>query len=183
MNPSASVITPDSTMQAVLEAFPGARRTLFRQYHIGGCSSCGFQSEETLAQVCARNNLPAVAPVLESIRSGQEQDEQVLIAPAGLAAWLKAEKPPRLLDIRTREEWDVVRIEGATLMGQDVMQEILSRWSRTDGLVIYDHEGKQSLDAAAYFLGHGFQQVRCLRGGIDAWAQQVEPALPRYRLE
>jgi hypothetical protein len=29
-------------MSAVLENFPGARRALFRKYHIGGCSSCGF---------------------------------------------------------------------------------------------------------------------------------------------
>jgi rhodanese-related sulfurtransferase len=43
-----------------------------------------------------------------------------------------------------------------------------------------DHQGKNSLDAAAYFMGHGLQKVRCLRGGIDAWAQEVEPAMRRY---
>ncbi len=29
-------------MSAVLEKFPGAQRALFRRYHIGGCSNCGF---------------------------------------------------------------------------------------------------------------------------------------------
>jgi rhodanese-related sulfurtransferase len=49
--------------------------------------------------------------------------------------------------------------------------------------VIVDHQGKSALDAAAYFMGHGLQNVRCLRGGLDAWAQEVEPKLPRYKIE
>jgi rhodanese-related sulfurtransferase len=46
-----------------------------------------------------------------------------------------------------------------------------------------DHQGKQALDAAAYFLGHGLQNVRCLRGGLDAWSREVDPAVRRYRLD
>ena len=42
-------------MAALLEAYPGAQRALFRNYHIGGCSSCGFRPDETLADVCDRN--------------------------------------------------------------------------------------------------------------------------------
>jgi hypothetical protein len=38
------------------------------------------------------------------------------------------------------------------------------------------------MDAAAYFMGHGLQSVRCLRGGIDAWAQEVETGMRRYKL-
>ena len=51
-----NTLGPRSTMQQVLEVYPGARRALFRRYHIGGCSSCGFQPEETLEKVCQRNN-------------------------------------------------------------------------------------------------------------------------------
>jgi len=76
-----------------------------------------------------------------------------------------------------------VKIEGAVFFTQDLMQEMLSRWPRDLPLVIYDHQGKRSMDATAYFLGHGFTNVRSLRGGIDAWAQGVRPELPRYRLQ
>ena len=55
------------------------------------------------------------------------------------------------------------------------MREILSEGTNTRPLVIVDHQGAQGLDAAAYFLGHGLQNVRCLRGGIDAWAKEVDP--------
>jgi rhodanese-related sulfurtransferase len=50
-------------------------------------------------------------------------------------------------------------------------------------MVLYDHRGQQSLDAAAYFMGQGFRNVRCLRGGIDAWSREVDEKIPRYRLE
>jgi rhodanese-related sulfurtransferase len=62
------------------------------------------------------------------------------------------------------------------------MRQIMSDGSNTRPLVIVDHQGKNSLDAAAYFLGHGLQNVRCLRGGIDAWAREVDPTLRRYKL-
>jgi len=51
-------------MSAVLENFPGAQRALFRRYHIGGCSSCGFSPDETLtdsAAITARNRSTIVA--------------------------------------------------------------------------------------------------------------------------
>ena len=50
----AAAIGPQSTMADVLAAWPGAQRALFRRYHIGGCSSCAFRPDETLAQVCER---------------------------------------------------------------------------------------------------------------------------------
>jgi rhodanese-related sulfurtransferase len=68
------------------------------------------------------------------------------------------------------------------LLSQPVMREIMTEGTNTRPLVIIDHQGRQGLDAAAYFLGHGLQQVRCLRGGIDAWAQTVEPGMRRYRV-
>jgi rhodanese-related sulfurtransferase len=63
------------------------------------------------------------------------------------------------------------------------MQVILGKWSREQLLVVYDHKGARSMDAAAYFQGHGFDKVKTLRGGIDAWSAEVDPALPRYHLE
>jgi rhodanese-related sulfurtransferase len=62
------------------------------------------------------------------------------------------------------------------------MRNLLAAGTNTLPVVIIDHQGKQGLDAAAYFIGHGLQNVRCLRGGIDAWAQEVDPKLRRYKL-
>ena len=175
-------VSSQSPMSAVLEAFPGAQRALFRRYHIGGCSQCGFQSTETLAQVCERNgNLP-VDEVLAHIRTSHEQDAKLLIEPKELAEWRKQDSSVRLVDVRSREEFEAVNIAGSQLLSQEVMRQIMGDGSNTRPLVIVDHQGKNALDAAAYFMGHGLQNVRCLRGGIDAWAQEVETGMRRYKL-
>ena len=169
-------------MREVLEAYPGAQRALFRRYHIGGCSQCGFQPTETLEQVCERNGGLNADEVLEHIRTSHEQDAKILIEPKELAEWLKRDKSIRLLDVRSREEFEAVHIGGSVLMSQPLTQEIMAEGTNTRPLVIIDHQGKQGLDAAAYFMGHGLMEVRCLRGGIDAWSQEVDRGMRRYRL-
>src|ERR1041385_3293799 len=176
------VIGPQSEMREVLKAFPGAQRALFRRYHIGGCSQCVFQPTESLEQVCQRNSGLDVAEVLAHIRTSHEQDQKILIEPKELADWLRQDKSVRLLDVRSREEFEAVSIDGAVLMSQPVMQEIMGAGTNSRPLVVIDHQGGKALDAAAYFLGHGLTNVRCLRGGIDAWSLGVARKLPRYRL-
>jgi rhodanese-related sulfurtransferase len=175
-------ISLQSPMSAVLENFPGAQRALFRRYHIGGCSSCGFSPDETLVQVCARNGNLDVAEVLAHIQSSHEQDAKVLISPAELAGFLQRDQSVKLVDVRSREEFEAVNITGSVLLSQDVMRELMASGSNTNPVVVIDHAGKNGLDAAAYFMGHGLQNVRCLRGGIDAWAQEVDVKMRRYKL-
>ena len=175
-------IGAESPIHEVLETFPGAQRALFRRYHIGGCSSCGFGQDETLAQVCARNGNLDVAGVLAHIQSSHEQDAKILISPKELAELLQRDKSVKLIDVRSREEFEAVNIEGSILLSQPVMQQLMASGSNTEPIVIIDHQGKNGLDAAAYFMGHGLLNVRCLRGGIDAWAQEVDPKMRRYKL-
>jgi len=179
---ATEVISGKSTMSQVLEAYPGAQRALFRRYHIGGCSSCAFRPDETLAQVCERNGNLNVDEVVEHIKSSHELDAKIFITPKDLADWRNEDPSVRLVDVRSREEFEAVHINGSMLLSQDVMRQVMSDGSNTRPLVVIDHQGKQGLDAAAYFMGHGLQNVRCLRGGIDAWSQEVDPKVRRYRL-
>jgi rhodanese-related sulfurtransferase len=175
-------INLQSPMSTVLEHFPGAQRALFRRYHIGGCSSCGFQPTETLAEVCARNGNLDVAEVLAHIQSSHEQDAKVLISPKELAELLQCDQSVKLVDVRSREEFEAVNIAGSVLLSQDAMRELMASGSNSNPIVVIDHAGKNGLDAASYFMGHGLQNIRCLRGGIDAWAQEVELKMRRYKL-
>ncbi len=174
--------TADMTMAELLETYPGAQRALFRNYHVGGCASCGFRPDETLAEVCQRNDGLDPEEVLESVRRAWEQDERVMISPQEVKDLLET-GGVELLDIRTREEYDAVHVEGAQFLDQGRLQEVLATKPKDDLLVILDHNGSRSLDAAAYFAGHGFTNIKCLRGGIDAWSVQVDSTLPRYTLE
>ena len=180
---SIVTIDPNITMRELLEQFPGAQRALFRKYHIGGCSSCGFSPDETLAGVCARNENVDVEEAIEHIIASDAADRAMQIEPRDLQEKLSSGEKLKLLDVRTREEYDAVKLPGAQLFTQELMQTVLSAWSREDLLVIYDHQGQRSMDAAAYFQGHGFTNVKSLRGGIDAYSAEADASLPRYSLE
>lgn len=181
MQTASSEPTPDLTMEELLGLYPGARRTLFQLHHIGGCSSCGFSPSETLAQICERNGGLSPVTVLGEIQEGHLKDEALLISPSDLHAQI-ADPSIRLLDIRTREEFDAVSIPGSRFMTQEIMQESMN-WPKETQLILIDHLGSRVLDAAAYFAGHGFTRVKGLRGGIDAYAEQADPSIPRYTTE
>lgn len=183
MNSVTTAIDPGITMRELLVQYPGAQRALFRKYHIGGCSSCGFSPDETLAAVCARNENLNVSEVVDHILSSDGADRAMQIEPRELADRIANGETVHLLDVRTREEWEAVKIGDARLFTQEVMHEITGKWPRENLLVVYDHQGVRSLDAAAYFQGHDFQNVKSLRGGIDAWSAEVDPNIPRYHLE
>jgi len=175
-------ISPQITMGELLEQCPGAQRALFRHYHIGGCASCGFQPGETLEGVCSRNDGIDPGEAIARILEAHEADERVFISAIEADAALK-KNAAALLDIRTREEFEAVHIPGSRLMGQELLQEVMSTCPKETLIIIVDHTGSRSLDAAAYFTGHGFTDIRALRGGIDAWSCEVDPSLPRYTTE
>ncbi len=183
MSTTATSIDPNITMRDLLERFPGAQRALFRKYHIGGCASCGFSPDETLAGVCLRNDNLDPAEAIQHVIESDAADRAMQIEPTELAARIKQGEAVHLLDVRTREEFDAVKLDGAELFTQEVMQQAMSQWKKDELLVIYDHQGDRSMDAAAYFQGHGFAKVKSLRGGIDAWSQEVDASIPRYELE
>ncbi len=183
----ASPLSPHTTMADLQAAIPGARRALFARYHIGGCQSCGFRDDETLADVCARNDNLPVNEVISHIEASHENDLRLQISPAELAEILASSTDGgasvRLLDVRTQEEREAVALPGATAMSQELLREAFATWDKSAPVFIYDHTGPQALDTAAYFAGHGFTNVKALAGGIDRYSQDVDPTLPRYRVE
>jgi rhodanese-related sulfurtransferase len=177
-----TALSPEITMSELLEAMPGARRALFAKYHIGGCSSCGFSPDETLADVCRRNDNLDAAEVLAHLEASAEQDARMQLGPAELSAMLADGAPLRLIDVRSREEHEAVKLPNSELMTQELLQKLFGE-DKAQRIVVYCHHGIRSLDAAAYLVGHGLTNVKSLAGGIDAWSCEIDQSLPRYRLE
>src|ERR1700693_3024713 len=98
MNVSVA-INPTITMRDLLVQFPGAQRALFRKYHIGGCSSCGFSPDETLAQVCARNENLNVDEAIEHIVTSEEAERAMQIEPREVAERIARGEKVYLLDV------------------------------------------------------------------------------------
>ncbi len=173
-----SDLSADTPMGAILEALPGAKRALFARYHLGGCQSCAFSNEETLADLCNRSELPVVE-VLEHLLASHAHDLEMLMEPAEARGKLSS---LRLIDIRTREEHEAVVIVGSEFFTQELQQHLFAGDPETV-ILLYDHSGRNVLDQVAWFRGHGLKQTFGMRGGIDAWSREVNPSLPRYRIE
>jgi rhodanese-related sulfurtransferase len=165
-------------MDQVTKVFPSAQRALFQKYHVGGCSSCGFQPTDVLATVAMNHGLD-VNEVVEHIKRSEEMEKDLEIAPHEVAQFFKEGKI-KLLDVRTPEEYAIASVAGSVLVDQTLAQEIMQTWPKETPIVTMCHHGMRSLDAAAYLRGHGFVNAKSMTGGIDAWALQIDPAVPRY---
>lgn len=173
-----SDLTADTPMEEILAALPGAKRALFARYHLGGCQSCAFSNDETLAALCGRSELDA-AEVLAHLLESHGHDLEMLMEPADAKARAGS---LRLVDVRTREEHDAVAIADSEFFTQDLQQQIFAGDPEA-AILLYDHCGGHVLDQVAWFRGHGLKNAFGLRGGIDAWSAEVDSSLPRYRIE
>jgi rhodanese-related sulfurtransferase len=97
-----------------------------------------------------------------------------------VAELLQSAAPPRLVDVREQAEWDIVHLPAGQLLTDQLLDEILSDWPQDTSIVCYCHHGIRSVNAALFLAQKGFRNVSSMRGGIDAWAQEVDPSLPRY---
>jgi rhodanese-related sulfurtransferase len=85
-----------------------------------------------------------------------------------------------LVDVREPWEHQICRIDGSVLIP---MQELAMRAALledADDVVIYCHSGIRSLNAAAWLRAQGIESARSMAGGIDRWAVEIDPAVPRY---
>jgi rhodanese-related sulfurtransferase len=184
MEPKAPVSTDPKdlsgawTMEQVTTIFPSAQRALFQKYHVGGCSSCGFQPMDTLATVAMNHGID-VNEVIQHIQRSQEMEKDLEITPRETAELLKDGKI-KLVDVRSAQEYAIASVPGSVLADQSVAQEILQTWPKDTPIVTMCHHGMRSLDAAAYLRGHGFTNTRSMTGGIDAWSLQIDDSIPRY---
>lgn len=169
--------TVDTKMGELMAQMPGARRALFARYHLGGCQSCAFDDEETLGSLCERAELDA-GEVLGHLLKSHEHDLTMLMGPKEVAA----REDVLFVDVRTREEYEAVKIAGAEFFTQEV-QERIFREKPGGVVVLYDHTGRYVLDQVAWFRGHGVENAFGMVGGIDGWSREVDGKVMRYRVE
>ncbi len=172
-------ITPDMTMERILEIAPAAQRALFQRYHVGGCSACGFQPSDTLAQVCKDHNILDVGEVITTIRRADEVDRRCQAEPAEVKAWLDQRQEFSFIDVRPPEELAQARIPAAEPLDFADSGKYMNL-PRERRIVFVCKDGKRSLDVASYFIGHGFTNVWSLRGGIEAWAKEIDATVGSY---
>ncbi len=84
-----------------------------------------------------------------------------------------------LLDVRSPEEWGFNHLEGATLIPIEEIQQRHGELPHDEEIIAYCHTGSRSLQVARYLQAIGYN-IKSLNGGIDQWADEIDPTIPRY---
>jgi adenylyltransferase/sulfurtransferase len=86
-----------------------------------------------------------------------------------------------LIDVREPQEWEIAHIEGARLIPLAELPDRLAELPLEGAIVLHCHLGVRSMRALEFLRDTaGFKRVQSLRGGIDAWSEEVDPGVPRY---
>jgi rhodanese-related sulfurtransferase len=102
------------------------------------------------------------------------------ISPAEAAELLRENKV-KLIDVREPWEFESARIAGSVPMPMgDVPARAHQELDPDERLVVLCHHGMRSMSVTVWLRNQGFEQVQSLRGGIDAWSAEVDPAVSRY---
>ena len=135
---------------------------------------------------------PAARPITELIDyelfcgvvsdAAQEAAADSTISAQELKDMLDAGKDPYLVDVREPVEFEIVKIPGGVLIPKDriLSGEALAELPQDQPLVLYCRTGVRSAEALAAVKAAGFRDAVHLRGGVTAWATQVDPSLPTY---
>lgn len=105
------------------------------------------------------------------------------ISATDTAAALQGPDPrPLLLDCRTPDEHATSKIAGALLIPMQDLPERVGELAihKAAPLIVHCHHGMRSLRVAKWLRDQGFSLAQSMRGGIDAWTDEVDPSVPKY---
>lgn len=100
--------------------------------------------------------------------------------PRELERMLASDEVPLLVDCREPWEHETVHLEGDVLIPLSQIADRADELPQDRKVVAYCHHGIRSRYAAAMLRQAGIAGARSLRGGIDLWARDIDPSLPRY---
>ena len=102
------------------------------------------------------------------------------ISATELAERINKGNPIRLVDVREPHEQDISHIDGAELFPLGLLAGRLSELDSAEEMVVFCKAGTRSARALDLLVGAGFRKVKNLKGGINAWAREVDPSQPIY---
>ena len=102
------------------------------------------------------------------------------ISASELAERLKEDNHLRLIDVREPHELEISWLDGATLIPLGQLAGRMSELDSAEDIVLFCKSGTRSARALELLASAGFRKMKNLKGGINAWAREVDPSLPIY---
>jgi sulfur-carrier protein adenylyltransferase/sulfurtransferase len=86
----------------------------------------------------------------------------------------------KVLDVREPVEQHIARINGVPLMPLSTLAERFTELDPEQHYYIHCHAGVRSLHALRFLRQRGFKRLKSVKGGISAWSDQIDHAVPKY---
>jgi molybdopterin/thiamine biosynthesis adenylyltransferase/rhodanese-related sulfurtransferase len=104
------------------------------------------------------------------------------ITPLELKQRIDAGERPFILDVREPHEWQISNLGhlGSVLIPQGQVLERMGELDTATELVVQCRTGVRSANIIRELRQHGFKKLLNLDGGINRWAEEVDPSIPRY---
>jgi sulfur-carrier protein adenylyltransferase/sulfurtransferase len=88
--------------------------------------------------------------------------------------------PLVLVDVREPREWAISDLPGSVKIPLGTLPQSLAKLSKEDDIVVYCRTGGRSGNAVQFLRQQGFEKAKNLVGGINRWAERIDPTMPRY---
>ena len=86
----------------------------------------------------------------------------------------------RVIDVREPDEYQIAKIQGVPLFPLSLLPQRFTELDPNQQIYIHCKSGVRSMKALRFLREQGFKYVKSVKGGIQAWSDQVDPAVPRY---
>ncbi len=153
----------------------------FREFKVRrnpACPVCG--DRPTLTRLIDYEQFCGVRGEETPQRTGETMGAGGEIAPEELKRRLDAGEGVFVLDVRNPPEYAICRIAGSTLIPLPELPQRLGELDPGRELVVHCKGGMRSQQAVGILRQAGFTNVKNLMGGILAWADRVDPSMPKY---
>jgi rhodanese-related sulfurtransferase len=102
------------------------------------------------------------------------------LLPNQLQQYIQQEPDSWLIDVREAWEFNVCNIDSSRLVPLKILPAQALSWDREQAMVLICHHGIRSRMACQYLENRGFNNLINLSGGVNRWAQEVDPNMPTY---
>ena len=136
------------------------------------CPLCGDQP--TITELVDYDEFCGIGGGTELLSAIEE------VSPRELKAEIQAGRSHLLLDVREPHEFEICRLADGMLIPLGQLEARLGELDRAADIVVYCRSGARSAQAVKMLEAAGFDRVRNLVGGTLAWADQVDPHMPKY---
>ncbi len=137
------------------------------------CPVCGENA--TIKELIDYEEFCGIGPEDEATPTGVEE-----VSAKELKEELDQGKDVYLLDVRNPVEYEISRIEGSHLIPLDQLLNRLNELDSARDIVAHCRSGARSAKAIEMLQEAGFRKLRNLKGGVLAWADDVDPTMPKY---